>query len=237
MNENWMYNEFQQIGVDYSKEEVAGDYDNQHSDFRDFEKEAEEIVNGLNLENAENCTVIDLACGTGALTVQLSKYFKKIIAVDVSNEMLDQARKNAEKHGITNIEFVNSGFLNFKPSKPADAIITKYAFHHLPDFWKQIALFNMNSILNPNGKLYLADVVYQFDAQNYRSSINNWINSFADNVSPEFLDEFETHIRDEYSTFDWILRGMLEKSYFKIQNIINNDDFIAEYFCEKTKKK
>lgn len=47
-----------------------------------------------------------------------------------------------------NIEFIQSGFLTYEhQSEPVDLIFTKAALHHLPDFWKQIALLRLNQML------------------------------------------------------------------------------------------
>ncbi|MBW4600597.1 MAG: class I SAM-dependent methyltransferase [Calothrix sp. FI2-JRJ7] len=47
----------------------------------------------------------------------------------------------AEKVGATNIEFHHARFLSYEPKdEHVDFIITKAAFHNLPDFWKTVGL-------------------------------------------------------------------------------------------------
>lgn len=52
--------------------------------------------------------MLDLGCGTGHLTLRFGAAFKKVIAVDHSEGMLNHARSNATKAGIAHAEFICS---------------------------------------------------------------------------------------------------------------------------------
>ena len=112
-------------------------------------------------------------------------------------------------------------------------MITKAAFHHLPDFWKQIALLRINKMLKTGGLLYIHDVVFHFDPQEYVSRIDSWISGFEKAAGEEFTSEVETHIRDEYSTFGWIMNGILQHAGFAVVKCKSDDDFVTEYACRK----
>jgi len=231
---NWIYDEFRHCGVDYSNIKQAEIYDKQHQKFRNYEKEVADMLNYLALDNPQNMTLIDLGCGTGATAIYASKHFKKIIAVDVSEVMISQAKRKAEQENISNIEFVNSGFLSYEhKTERIDLVLTKAAFHHLPDFWKQIALMRMNKMLKKGGILYIFDVVFHFQPADYITTINKWISGFEMKAGKEFKAEVETHIRDEFSTFSWIMEGMLVKAGFKIEKSRTEDGFVTEYLCKK----
>jgi len=76
--------------------------------------------------------------------------------------MLEFAKSKANKAGVKNIVFSHSGFLTFDTKNPpVDVITTTFAFHHLPDFWKGIALQRLNKLLKPGGLLYLHDVILE----------------------------------------------------------------------------
>lgn len=141
----------------------------------------------------------------------------------------------AAEQNITNIEFINAGFLSYHhQDEPADVLFTKAALHHLPDFWKQIALLKMNQMLKVGGLLYLHDVVFNFDPQEYSPRINQFIADFASAAGEQLAVEIETHIRDEYSTFGWIMEGLLGRAGFWIEKSNSlHDGFITEYFCKK----
>lgn len=234
---NWTYDEFKHCGVDYSDEKQAENYDQQHRKFRDYEKELSSILDFLPLQNPQDMTMIELGCGTGAISIHAAKKFKKVYAVDVSEAMINQAKRKKENENIDNIEFIHSGFLSYEhKAGPADIIITKAAFHHLPDFWKQIALLNMNRMLKSGGILYLFDVVFNFEPTEYKEKINEWVAGFEIKAGKEFKAEVETHIRDEFSTFGWIMEGMLKNAGFKIEKIRTYNGFETEYCCTKVEE-
>ena len=67
------------------------------------------MVNFLGLQNMENMTIVDLGCGTGAISIYAAGWLKTVYAVDVSGAMIENARK---KHGgnLPNLKFINAGF-------------------------------------------------------------------------------------------------------------------------------
>ncbi len=231
---DWIYDEYKHCGVDYSDEKLADQYDEQHQTFRDFEKEFNDMIDFLSLKDTQELSVIDLACGTGAISYYAIQRFKQVYGVDISEVMISQAKKKLSSLKPNNIEFHNAGFLSYQhKAVPVDLLITKAAFHHLPDFWKQIALFNMNRMLKMEGILYIFDIVFDFNATEYIEKINDWILGFEKQAGPEFKKEVETHIREEYSTFKWVLDGMIEKAGFKIEKSRSKDGFVTEYHCIK----
>ena len=114
-----------------------------------------------------------------------------------------------------------------------DVVVSKMALHHLPDFWKQVALLRINKMLKSGGVFYLADVVFQMEPKKINSSVNKWISEFEQKCGTEFINEVKTHIRDEYSTFGWVLKGLLEKAGFAVERIKTTDEFVSEWLCRK----
>lgn len=232
----WLYDEFKHCGVDYSDVEQAEGYDERHGKFRDYGREFKEMMAFLDLRDTKDKTVVDLGCGTGALSISAAGSFKTVYAVDVSKVMIEKARRKLDG-GVHNVRFVNAGFLSYEhEGEPADLVVTKAALHHLPDFWKQIALMRINRMLKMHGILYIHDVVFQFDPREYIGKIDSWISGFEKIAGGEFRAEVETHIRDEYSTFGWIMDGMLEKAGFAIDGRRSADGFVTEYACRKVRE-
>jgi len=218
----WHYDESKHCGIDYSKAKQAEIYDEQHQ--------------FLGLQDPENKVIIDLGCGTGATSIYAADVFKAVFAVDVSEVMLEKAKRKLTRE-VPHLKFVKAGFLSYEHAgDPVDLVITKAAFHHLPDFWKQIALMRINRMLKMDGLLYIHDVVFQFEPQKYVSQVNSWISRFEKVGGEELKHRVETHIRDEYSTFGWVLKGMLERAGFAIEKCKSEDDFMTEYACRKVKE-
>jgi hypothetical protein len=62
------------------------------------------------------------------------------IAVDVSPVMLARLGAKTERAVSGHIEVVEAGFLSCEHrGRRADFVDSRYALHHLPDFWKAVA--------------------------------------------------------------------------------------------------
>jgi putative AdoMet-dependent methyltransferase len=231
-NPNWYYEE-KQSGVDYLDPKIAREYDDEHGKFRDFEGETKQIVRSLGITG--NDTILDFGCGTGGIALNLAKYSKKVIGVDISREMLDILEEKAKNQNINNIETHCAGFLSYDPetSDKVDKIVSIVALHHLPDFWKSVALLKMAEILKKGGKLYLFDVIFTFDVQNHQKAIFQTIKTMRDAAGDSMAHETEIHIRDEYSTYDWIMEGLLEKAGFSVDYKHAEAENFVGYDCSK----
>jgi putative AdoMet-dependent methyltransferase len=228
---NWFYNEFKYSGVDYTNPEQVAVYDKRHQRFRDYKKFAETVMTRLGL--GPDATVIDLGVGTGAFALNAAPFYKTIYAVDVSDVMLAYTCQKVEQAGLENIVFCKGGFLTYEHSAtPVDAVVSSAVLHHLPDMWKWAGLLNVSKMLKPGGKFYLFDVVFSMN-EDYAASFGGWVDSFVEKVGPEFAGEVETHIRDEFSTFDWVMEGLLRRAGFRIDSAEYNDGFGATYLCTK----
>lgn len=229
---NWKYDEKKHAGVDYNKPDQVRKYDTNHQSFRDYKKESDGIINALGLGSEH--TVIDMGSGTGAFALHAARCCKMVYAVDVSKAMLDYSRQKAQKQGLNNIAFCQSGFLSYEHNaEPADAMVCVAALHHLPDFWKLIGLKRALKMLKPNGRFFLFDVVFPSDITDYENSFNEWVQSTRNTVGSDIALEVETHIRDEYSTCDWIMEGLIDRGGFHIDSTQYADRYRATYVCTK----
>lgn len=232
---SWLFDEYRQGAIDYSDADQAAIYDHQHTKFRNYANEFNEMLSFIEIPNAEEKDLIDLGCGTGAITCFAADYFRNVFAVDVSEAMIKQVRKklSGDKQNVT---FVKAGFLTYEhKASPVDLVVTKAALHHLPDFWKQIALLRINRMLKQDGLLYLHDVVFRFDLIDYSQKLDQWITDFGKAVGEDFRREAEIHVREEYSTFGWIMDRMLANAGFSIEKTKMRDSFVTEYVCRKEK--
>jgi SAM-dependent methyltransferase len=187
---------------------------------------------GLN----ETSTLVDLGAGTGALALAVAPVCRRVVAVDVSAPMLANLRAQALRLGLDNVEIVQAGFLSYEHhGEPADFVYTRNALHHLPDFWKAIALERTAAILRPGGVLRLHDLVYSFDPAEAERIVEPWLAGAA--PSPEVgwtKAEYETHLREEFSTFNWLLEPMLQRTGFDIRDVSHAPQRVySAYTCVK----
>ncbi len=230
-NYKWQYDENLQVGTDYNDlEEIAG-YDERMSRFRDVEGEIEDILDFLNLDGS--ATLTDLGCGTGRLVLKAAEICREVSAVDVSKSMLEYVENRSKKAGLININFSNAGFLNHSYREEECAVVSQLALHHLPDFWKMVALRNIFVSLKVGGKFYLRDVVFSIPMEKYKQKIDGFLKWTEESAGEENAANYARHIKQEYSTFDWIMEEMLYRAGFYIEEAQYSDSMIAVYKCVK----
>ena len=164
-------------------------------------------------------TLIDFGAGTGTFAVAAASICERVIAVDVSPAMVDALRTRVLERGATNVECVRAGFLSYEHTGPAvDVVYSRNALHHLPDLWKGIALERIAAVLKPGGILRLRDLVFSFDLPDAGRRIDEWLDAAAAERPDEgwTREELQTHLREEYSTYSWLLEPLLEHAGFEI---------------------
>jgi ubiquinone/menaquinone biosynthesis C-methylase UbiE len=179
---------------------------------------ASEVALLQSLGLARDSLVVEFGAGTGQFTVEVASACAWVIAVDVSEPMLTRLRSKVADLGVSNVEAVRAGFLTYEHlGRPADFIYSRYALHHLSDFWKALALIRLRRMLRAGGVLRLWDVVYDFDPAEAEARIETWCATGGDTVEAEWSRaELEEHVRDEHSTFTWLLEPMIARSGFEI---------------------
>jgi ubiquinone/menaquinone biosynthesis C-methylase UbiE len=186
----------------------------------------------------ERATLVDLGAGTGTLALAAAPLCERVVAVDVSAAMLDAIRDKAAAAGITNVECVQAGFLGYVHEGAAPEVVyTRNALHHLPDFWKAVALGRIAALLPPGGVLQLRDLVFSFDLLAAEDGVETWLRTAAVDRPEDgwTRDELETHLRDEYSTFTWLLEPMLERAGLEIVSAdYGTVGAYANYVCVKS---
>jgi len=180
--------------------------------------------------------LVDVGAGTGEFAVAAARFCERVVAVDVSPAMLGAIRRRVADAGAANVEVVEAGFLTYHHrGRPADFVFSKNALHHLPDFWKVVALARIAGVLKPGGVLRLRDLVYSFEPRNYKLAFESWLRSAPDNPAQGWTRlELETHIKEEHSTFAWLLEPMLNRTGFQIRDVeLSDTQVFAAYTCTR----
>jgi putative AdoMet-dependent methyltransferase len=228
----WSFDENASAGVDYAGQEQAAAYDAMHQRFRRYAEQAAAIVGRLGL--GPESTVIDMGAGTGAFAVHAARHVKRVYAVDVSRAMLGRCREKAKAAGLTNVICRVGGFLTYRHEEsPVDAMVSVAALHHLPDFWKQVALRRAARMLRKGGKLYLFDIVFPSAVPDLGPQIRSWVASIRKQAGPRLAKEAEVHVCKEHSTYDWVMEGLLRRAGFRIAGKHCGEGFQAAYVCTR----
>ncbi|WP_051359612.1 class I SAM-dependent methyltransferase [Adhaeribacter aquaticus] len=176
--------------------------------------------------------IVEIGAGTGQFALIAATVCARVVAVDVSPVMLKQLRLKVEESGLSNIEAVQAGFLTYEHSgKQADFVYSRLALHHLPDFWKVIALKRIHRMMRTGGIFRLWDVVYDFNPDEIDKRIELFCNTLGEDIKKEWVrEEMEEHIRDEHSTFRWLLEAMIKQCGFEIEDVnYSPDGFFGKY--------
>jgi SAM-dependent methyltransferase len=193
------------------------------------------LLQGIGL--GQSSVVVDLGAGTGQFALEAAALCSKVIAVDVSPVMLRHLESKLAATTQTNVEVVQAGFLTYEHAgQRPDFVYSRYALHHLPDFWKGIAIARVRDLLRIGGVFRLWDVVYDFEPSDAEPRIEAWCASGADDIEGGWARaEFEEHVRDEHSTYTWLLEPMLERSGFVIERAeYSADGMTAAYIARAT---
>ena len=185
---------------------------------------------------SEGDTLVDLGTGTGALPLIAAPHCRKVVAVDVSTPMLDALRARAEAAAIDNIEVVHGGFLSYQhEGAPADVVYSRHALHHLPDFWKVIAFRRIAAMLKPGGIFHFRDLIFAVEPDEVDGVLERWLSGAAPTPAVGWTrKELEIHLRDEYSTFSWLIEPMLARTGLEIRERhgVESQIYLA-YTCVK----
>ena len=77
--------------------------------------------------------VLEIGCGTGSTALKLSGSVNKMTASDISSNMIEIAKKKAEKLKIKNVDFVHSTLFDKNLKKNSFDVIIAFNLIHLLD--------------------------------------------------------------------------------------------------------
>ena len=181
-----------------------------------------------------DATLVDLGAGTGTFALAAAAVCRRVVAVDVSPAMVAALRSRAA--GLENVEVVEAGFLTYRHmGAPAHFVYTRNALHHLPDAWKAVALSRVAGMLCAGGVLRLRDLVYACDPEELDDVVSAWVDAGTERPEDGWTRaEREEHVRDEFSTFSWLLEEMLARAGFDVERAEFRSRIYADYVCRVT---
>lgn len=146
--------------------------------------------------NKEAC--IDIGCGKGELSYILAQSFNKVIAVDLSDKMIERAKVLNSKD---NIEYICGNILDMEfEDASLDVIITTATAHHLPCEW---LLEFAKHKLRKEGKLIILDLA---QADSISDKIL-WVSAFFPNIMMNLIKNHSLRKDDPHSKEVWERHG------------------------------
>lgn len=227
----WMINELEYAGPEHLDPDFVKGYEQKQGN-PDPSKDLDVLTeHGL----GPTSSVIDFGAGTGIFALAAARRFGHVTAVDISPMMLRVVRDRATEAGLANVECVQAGFLSYEHADGlVDAVYTRNALHHLPDFWKGLALVRMSQMMRTAGVLRLHDLIYDFQPLDAEKVFNGWLDSGARDLAQGYTrEDLAQHIRTEHSTFRWLLEPMLVSSGFEVVTVDFHGSVYGAYTCVK----
>jgi arsenite methyltransferase len=127
-------------------------------------------------------TVLDLGSGAGADVLISARRVSpggRVIGLDMTDEMLDLARRNADAAGVPNVEFVK-GYIEDIPLPDAsvDVVISNCVINLSAD--KPAVLRESARVLRPGGRFAVSDVIADPDMDDAtRADMQEWTGCVA----------------------------------------------------------
>jgi len=119
----------------------------------------EDTIRLLKSEIPSGAKVFDAGCGRGTLTAWLAEMGCEVVAVDSSQERVEQTRELLrEKNLDTNVHLEVSHLPDSFPEDHFDVILDVFSWWHIADWGRLLNLSRKN--LNPQGKLIILDTFF-----------------------------------------------------------------------------
>ncbi|WP_105615329.1 MerR family transcriptional regulator [Vallitalea okinawensis] len=151
-------------------------------------------------ETPNHIKVLDIGVGTGNLSEKFLSNNYDIVGIDQSREMLNVAKKKFPKLPVRLGEFLKIPFDN----NQFDIIVTTYAFHHLNDSEKSIAIEEMLRVLKDKGVIVIGDMMFENEGQKQE-------------MLSQLSVQQRAEIEDEYYTNIELLRQVIEEHGMKLR--------------------
>ena len=96
-------------------------------------------------------TTVDFGCGVGRVTVPLAKISSQVLAVDVSESMLEEAKKNCAERDVGNVSFMTTAEFLRLPDRSANFVHSFIVLQHIPPASGYQLVEKLISILEVDG--------------------------------------------------------------------------------------
>ncbi|MCP3028870.1 class I SAM-dependent methyltransferase [Halobacillus sp. A5] len=135
--------------------------------------------------------VLEFGVGTANLTQKIVAQHKVVIGIEPSEEMRRIAKVKCPEAAVYAGDFIHFPMLQM----PVRSIVSSFAFHHLNDQEKRLALKTYYDKLEPNGELIFIDTL--FKDENYKlQMIKEAEDKGFMNLAQDLREEYYPYLED-----------------------------------------
>lgn len=168
--------------------------------YKNYNKILDEVFTAVTSFDKEDPDILEIGVGTGNLANRFFKAGHNIVGIDQSREMLNVAKEKNPKLKVRLGEFLKIPYDN----KTFDIIVSTYAFHHLDNKEKIIAISELIRVLKDNGKIVIGDLMFE----NEEAKDGLFANLTKDQIC-EIEDEYYSNIdflQEEFKKYNKTLK-------------------------------
>lgn len=153
--------------------------------YRNYELILQSVYESVEKLKIKNPKILEIGVGTGNLASKFLNSGYDIIGIDQSREMLSVAKEKYSMLKVRLGEFLKIPYDN----KSFDIIVSTYAFHHLNESEKCIAIEEMMRVLKDNGTIIIGDLMFES-----KESEEKILKDLSEKQIEEVKDEYYSYI-------------------------------------------
>ncbi|PHA00879.1 SAM-dependent methyltransferase [Bacillus pseudomycoides] len=165
--------------------------------FAHYEEILEDVV------NKSFGNILEFGVGTGNLTNRLLAAGNTVYGIEPSQEMRTIAKQKLPQ----DVLITEGDFLNFVIPSHVDTIVSTYAFHHLTDKEKNVAIAKYSQLLNKGGKIVFADTIF-VDQEAYDKTVES--------AQKQGFHQLANDLQTEYYTRIPVMQSIFENNGFQV---------------------
>jgi ubiquinone/menaquinone biosynthesis C-methylase UbiE len=103
---------------------------------------------------------LDAGCGSGDLSLLLSKYVNHIVGIDLSHSIISIAKRQKADQQKTNVDFLVADLENLPFREQSfDVVVSNYTLNHTS---LEVTLPALRQLVKPGGRMVIRDLTTQF---------------------------------------------------------------------------
>ncbi len=161
----------------------------------------------------KDMSVLEIGAGTGRFTLEMAPLVKKVLAIDIAGNMLDQMKRKLEEKNINNVQITHDHFLDIDFSETFDLVVSFSAIEYIQD--TQVLFKKIADLCSPGGKVLITtahNTFFRLFARlgNYfRQKV--YMNAFSKKEIKSFFETngLKPEIIKDISLKTWLTKGIL----------------------------